>query len=120
MFQLARLPASFIARRWRSPEHAGTVITASLTRFERNASASVFSLPRILIIVWSPAMLISASACPISRWLDGILRQPCSSGMISMLSPRRIAIDEYTVPRLIPISNISDGKSQGRTFGRYL
>src|SRR5437763_6226395 len=44
----ATLPASFVAWRWSSLKYAGTVITALSTVSPRYASASAFSLPRII------------------------------------------------------------------------
>src|SRR5436305_1008248 len=47
----AILPASFVAWRWSSLKYAGTVMTALSTVSPRYASASVFSLPRIIALI---------------------------------------------------------------------
>src|SRR5215218_7541618 len=46
----ATLPASFVAWRWSSLKYAGTVMTALSTVSPRYASASAFSLPRIIAL----------------------------------------------------------------------
>ena len=56
----AILPASLVAWRWLSEKYAGQVMTASVTFVPRYASASAFSLDRIIAeISWGEYALSS-------------------------------------------------------------
>src|SRR5436305_857197 len=58
----ATLPASLVAWRWSSLKYAGTVITAESTDSPSYASASAFSLPRIIALISARAYCLSAAS----------------------------------------------------------